>query len=321
MQQVIRRRHDASRRGAALLVALATLILAVTATATFVRVAGTISVQRRFDRDAHLCGNLLGGAEGAILAWLSEDAGTVVLPPDSTAPVFPVLHDRIVIEDKEAEITITAWDQLAMVSVEALPAGSPLRSTVPADVLRLVDRLDEQPDRLGLDVFEAPLDGRQHRVQVYPQPVTTEAMLFDVNDDRGRSTGSKSPSASNPADTIALGAVLATHNEPLRINVHTAPIDLVEAALREAGRGGIELVLAARQAGEPVALGSLPRIVDPLEHAPTLVSSSDAWAFRIDIRVNRVESSWWAIYALGRVQRDQLIPSPWKCVQRLAIRE
>lgn len=96
-----------------------------------------------------------------------------------------------------------------------------------------------------------------------------------------------------------------------RINVNTAPREVVEQALRAAGRGGLELVLAARVEGRSVSLGDLRVSSSSSRAAPQIIGSSFAWSFRIDVQVGPLRRSWWAVYMKAR--------STWECVQRLAI--
>jgi hypothetical protein len=97
------------------------------------------------------------------------------------------------------------------------------------------------------------------------------------------------------------------------INVNTAPVPLLEAALRAGGRSGLEQILQARAAHRRFQPGRLDQGATPANAsgAPELVSSSPSWAFRIDAHAGPVRRSWWAVY-----QRSS---SSWECVQRLTI--
>jgi hypothetical protein len=106
---------------------------------------------------------------------------------------------------------------------------------------------------------------------------------------------------------------VGTHHSG-RININTAPIELVEAALRLAGRGGLEQIVAARSEGRLTSGTALARVTKPGENAPRISATSTAWAFRIDIRVGPLRRSWWSVYVKQRSNR-------WECGQRLAIPE
>ena len=99
----------------------------------------------------------------------------------------------------------------------------------------------------------------------------------------------------------------------MRVNVNTAPIELLEAACRATGRGGVETILAARAADTPAGVDPGPARERRGAAGRTLglVGSSSAWAFRVAARVGPVARSWWSVYIRSE--------SSWECVQRLAI--
>jgi len=109
-----------------------------------------------------------------------------------------------------------------------------------------------------------------------------------------------------------LGGYIATYSPPPgRININTASMTVVAEALRMVGVGGIEQIREARRRGMRASLGALGQVTEENQgSAPALVSQSDAWAFRIDVRVGGLTRSWWAVYAFRE---------DWNLVQRLAI--
>ena len=138
---------------------------------------------------------------------------------------------------------------------------------------------DRHPDRLGL-----VMDG--------DGPFAHSAAQPSVDDD---------PSQADPpaaAPMPAIGALVATHSGGAsggggggRINVNTAPPEVLRHALRAAGRGGLELVLAARAEGRSVPLGDLRVSSSSSRAAPQIVGSSSAWSFRIDVQVGPLRRS------------------------------
>ena len=91
---------------------------------------------------------------------------------------------------------------------------------------------------------------------------------------------------------------------------------LVEAAMRLAGRGGLEQIVAARKIGKPANAGSqIAPTKSGEKFIPQIVSSSTCWSFRIDIHVDVLWRSWWATYKINNNT------GKWECVQRLAITE
>ena len=117
-------RPHPSRQGAALLIVLATLVLAVTASATVARIASTAKARRAIVERTAIADDLLVAAEVPILSWLAVESAAVVLPPEAATPEVEVLHDTWVIEDREYGLRITAWDQCGMVPVEVGRSGS-----------------------------------------------------------------------------------------------------------------------------------------------------------------------------------------------------
>jgi hypothetical protein len=304
-----------SRRGVALLITLAAIVISVVACASLARLAVTTALSRSIDSRSELATDLLHAAETPIQRWLREQAAHVVLPPDATAPAILVLDDVIGAESRTSRLTITAWDQRGMAPPSLLVRGMPTRSTVPSDMLAHIDdarkthgeMLDRSP---GLDLFETPESG-------FPAFAINEPTRF------GEVTTGESSRIESRA---ALGAFIATHNPPppqsnqrrsrrrnrpqAAINVNTAPIELIEAAMRMAGRRGIEQIVDARERGESArATGSV--IAQPIPNAPALIATSDVWSFRIDATIGTLSRSWWAVYT-----KDQ---GSWRCVQRLAI--
>lgn len=272
--------------------------------------------------------------EAPILHWLVTESSGVVLPDDVEAPVVEVLHDAWAVDDSTFEMRITAWDQLGMVPIERAAKGSVLRIALPTDVRRAVDALPEASSaEPGLDLLvhhERPIHAfpRVHpgefpgmSPRVFPRVFPGERAVFHVGHaTRGRSSDtSTEPPQSRLVDGI--GAFVATHNcDPVRVNVNTAPMPLVEAALRAAGRGGLDVIRGNRHDGRA---SNTPSGSPPRRHGEQrqvlIVGSSDTWALRIDLQVNRTRRSWWCVY-----ERDAsagVRGTPWRCVQRLLITE
>ncbi|MFK7960845.1 MAG: hypothetical protein AB8G96_10000, partial [Phycisphaerales bacterium] len=85
------------------------------------------------------------------------------------------------------------------------------------------------------------------------------------------------------------------------------------AALRRTDGLDLETILSARAAGEVTAVPGRPGGARRTSRRLVLTDRSDAWAFRIDVRVGPVERSWWTI-----MQRSPADGS-WTVEQRLAI--
>lgn len=312
----MRRRSRQLRRGAALLVTIAAMLLILTAAATAARVAATCRLGYRMDQAQRLTDDLLVAAsEAAIQRWLADESQRIVLPPDVQTPSVEVLHDRLLLDDRTIELHIAAYDQYGMTPIQAARSGSPLRLALPHAIVESLDEIDLSPTETpGLDLFPAAKNKEGPRI--FPAERQTVPIEYRVVIDSSEQP--QAESAENVSEEESLGGLVATHNSANRpaININTAPQALLEAAFRAAGRGGWEQVIASRREGKPSSIGSLPA-AEPSgsdgSSQPRLVGSSDTWAFRIDLRVNRVHRSWWAVYRPS---------SPtWTSVQRLAIDE
>ncbi len=308
--------HRPSRRGAALLIVLATLILAVGASVTIAAAASTHRLARKLARQTLVADDLLRAAEAPIMAWLEAESQKVVLPPDTVVPRIEVLHDVFAVDATRYELQITAWDQCGMVPVGAARSGSPLRLALPSEVRRCLDRLTIPEGVVpGLDLFLPVLEPGA-AASVFPVSADTEPLRFAASGE-GVLPGPDPPSAHGPPETaserLAIGSCVATHNPGL-INVNTAPTELLEAALRSVGRGGLEQIIAARSECRLAPAPAGPPAGVAARGAPQPVATSASWAIRIDVAVGALDRSWWSIYT-------QSSGAQWECVQRLAIPE
>jgi len=288
-----------------LLIVMATLVLISAAAAICISASATIQAARRIQTCAMESDDLSRACDRPIQNWLETKSAKVVLPSTAARPCVEVLHDEWSAHGQQYEVAITAFDQCGMAPIGIARSGSPLRSSLPSEVLRRLDAVSITADFVaGLDLFVDLLD--EHR-ESSPFPCSTVA--------------DKSAMAS------CLGAMIATHNrDPVRINVNTAPIELVQAALAMSGRGGIQQIIAARDQGKQAFAAGGSMDAQSSKFALQLVSASTIWSFRVDIRVGPVLRSWWEIYEPRR--REILQPSnskakssqrKWECTQRLVV--
>lgn len=313
-----------SRRGVALLITLAAVVVVVVACASLARVAVTTAVTRSIDERDERAADMLRAAEAPIQRWLRERSSQVVLSPDAVAPNTMVLDDLMGVVDgasgmdgdEPARLRIVAWDQRGMVPPSLLRRGVPMRSALPPEVVKQVDNARKAHSETietspGLDLFAG-------NASPYPQGTSGPITRY----------GNLSASILPTKERMALGGFVATHNPPVRetrsrrrsrskpspaINVNTAPIDVIESAMRMANLRGIEQVIEARERGELASVGSGSAMGKPLPNAPSLIAASDAWSIRIDASIGSLTRSWWAVYI-----RDQ---GAWRCVQRLEINQ
>lgn len=318
------------RRGAALILALAALLILASASVALASIAARTKLARSADESIHAADDLLRAAEVLVFDWLKNESATVILPADSESPHVLVMHAAWNHEGVDHEIRVVAWDQCGMVSLGAARAGSPLRMTLPQYVLEVLDAAQPLPASAaaGLDVFARPFDERAP--SPFPRPSVSEPTLFDGT---AHAAASELP-ARREGGPSAIGGLLSTH--AAAINVNTAPLPLVEQALRLAGRGGFDLIVASRSQGKQVSIGALPSAAAPPSdmNTPMLIASSDVWAFRLDARVGSVQRSMWRVYERstgrhGGGQRrsgtNRLDSNPpnhgWECIQSIVIRD
>ncbi len=275
-----------TRRGLALLMVLAVLIIASSASVSILRVGIADQLGKAQHREAAIAGELLAASEPAVLDWLERKAERAVLPPDVTQPGILVLRDEIDLGGEHAVIEISAWDQAGMATVELIRMRGEFTDTLPDSIRSTRGEIQEELG--GLDQVPRIPGGR-----VFP-------MLAD-----------ESPS---------LGALIATHNPIMQINrqefpfplinVNTAPLDLIETALDEASIDAIEPIRIARAEGRRANLSGIS--VGELA-GYRLVGTSSVWAVRTDARVGHTRRSWWTVYANRNGE--------WERMQRLVIDE
>lgn len=298
-----------------MLIALATLVVSLTAVVALVGAASGTRLSRATTQALHVCDDLLIAAQQPIVHWLENESASVTLPPDTASPEVAVMHDLWLANEIEHELRITAWDQCGMVPAIAARAGSPLRLSIPEPALQVLDaRTDPEGSHiLGLDTYAATSELLEHRIFPQAGQSTISQFSSDSMESAFLQRDPPRPDQRRPE----FGALIATHaqQDSFSININTAPMPLVRAALREAGRGGMEHITASRAENRHINIGSLPELQSPRGRSLNLISSSHQWSFRIDIRVGEVKRSWWCVYLRSPASEDG-----WECVQRLVIR-
>ena len=312
------------RRGLALLLVLASLVVSVTCAAVVVRVAATARAQRDVDRHTAWADDLARGVEPMIATWLNRDADAAVVPMEFDEPRITVVDDEWEAGGVRHALRITAYDQCGMVRWSDARSGSALRQALPDAVRSLMDRAPVGGSiTRGLDLLHR--DDRSTGAIVFPQPPQLPPMAFSVAPDRAAAAGVASPGMAEMPWHSAVGANVATHApDPPVVNVNTAPLPLLERAFRESRRGGLEMVIAARKAGvsatlstpvrPPARVGSQRTSGLPDREGLVLATTSKAWSFRVDAEVGSTRRSWWLVFT-------RTDTTPWSLVQRLEVIE
>jgi len=313
-------RSNAHRGIALVMVLFAILVIGVVMGVTLQRLLTQQQIELS-DASARLGDRLLVAADELIDVWLRTQSSDVILPSDVSEPVVAVLHDQLNAvplhgrRSGDIEIRLTAWDQRGMVPAQLRRGASPLRMALHPDHLRLLDRC------VGPRYFDflAASEESGTNVSLFPAPVRGTKVLF------GDDVPQTDPVPAASRDFDRLQGVLAAISPQVRgedtsilINIHTAPAALLDPAYREAGRGGIEQVLSMRDQGVSVPLAD-PDISGRAAPRVRLVGRSDAWAFRVDIRVADVQRSWWMVYHYVSAAAPDAGESAWKRVLTLPI--
>ena len=291
------------RRGAALLIVLGVLLMTVTAVTILLSRTMDVHTQRQLAQCDLLAFDMLHAADAPILHWLDEASAGIVLPPDNVTPSVLVMDEQAVVGDgARVHVVITAFDQLGMTPMQVARSGSPLRLALPDELAVVLDRISLPPasdsSPLGLDLVEEAVAAEERPVAVEIFPTGTGSIQ----------------------SMTAIGEYVATHNrDPMRTNINTAPRPLLEAAMRAAGAGGLDSILAMRRAGKPASLRPDNSQAGDESLAPRLITSSDCWAFRIDLNIENLKRSWWAVYQPGPDDLTTPAHERWRCVQRLPI--
>ncbi len=278
-----------ARRGTALLLVLATLVLVVTAAAALARSLALHRIESDSFRTQLVGDRFVRDATPRIESWLAAESALAVMLPDAETPAIPM--DRITL-DEGLTLSITAFDLRGMAPAPLVAAGGPITRTLPPEVVHAVRTLDDltigDDEPLGLDGFSR---ASSSTLPVYPRLGDTGAIgglvAFDVPSARGA----------------------------VPLNVNTAPWPLVALAMRDSGRGGLDLIRERRAEGKPANVTGTAREGADASTATRTelipVAVSDAWAFRVEATSGGTMRAWWVVYRRER--------AGWRCTHRVPI--
>jgi hypothetical protein len=272
-------RSQHSERGAALLLVVVTIVVVSTAAVSLARIATTAKMRRRFDLASLMAGDLATQADTVARRFLAERAPSVVLPVDVSEPRVAVLADTWDAGPTRLSMTVTAFDLCGMIPLDAARDVWILRGILAPEYRRAVDRLDTKFLPRGLDQLGSSVP-----------PIATFPTPREV-----------APS---------LGALISMHSSG-KINSATAPMPLLDAAMRLNAASGLDAILAARSKNQMPTMPAVGSVPVPPRGSVVVVAGSDGWAVRVDLGVGPIRRSWWLVY--------QQTTASWKCVQRLAI--
>jgi hypothetical protein len=268
----------AHRRGVALLLVLATLVVVVPTMALLTTRATALHRQSRQSSVSVMLYHSLPAIQARIQAWLAEESATTVLPLEAISPSLLVESLQLDIQrESNAEatwITMHAFDLRGMLPV-AVVRDTPLGQRLLSDLAgKLREESLERSLTLGLDGWSkrSVLDGGH---SWYPlgenaaatEPVPGGLIAFDLSE-------------------LELAPVL---------NMNTAPWPLVEAVARSQGITDLDDLSQSRESG--VSTPIVPRAAGArTQSSIRLVSSSDAWAFRVEASSGSARRAWWFVY-------------------------
>lgn len=305
----LRRPIAAPRRGMALLLVLAALVVGLSAATIAAQAATTATVSQRVDRRQALVDDAALALGPALEAWLAQRSATVVLDPAAALPFVEVLRESCTLaldgEPCTIDIAVLAFDQRGMVPWEDAVRGDGLAAALPQVVSRRFAEHGRASAAPGLDLVAARSWSDAFDIPVWPTAT------------RGSGEGA----TTSPGPSVA--AFVATHGRGVAvINVNTAPEGVVRAAEAMLGRSVWEVVREQRAIGKPAPVGAFSFEGDgrPAEGAdasaarlPRFVASSDLWSFAVEVRCEGARSAWWITYDRSG--------AGWRVLQRVRVVE
>lgn len=276
-----------TRRAFALLAVLAAVVIIMAALAGVIAALGSARRQAACTDDADHLLDALEAGERLACGWVAGDAAAVVLPPAGGS--VPLVHDRWITEDGEGDLTVVMYDGCGGVPVTGDALRSPLRLALPPDwqglaasealsPIEVLERLVVPPGRRRFPSLSAG------PAMTWTGPGVSPVAVTAGGDDPGL------PGAPSLAEVIAPFA-------DNRININTAPVELLRVAFTELGLGGVDAVIDRRERGErsvapTVRPASEPKSLD-------LIDASPVWHALIAVRWGEARRSWWVVIGTG----------------------
>lgn len=278
---ILPRMPSSGRRGVAMLMALATLVLVLAGvTAGLMAMRGARQSAWVSDVDGHLLAGLRQG-ERLALAWLDAGSAGIVLPPDGGGILL--VDDRFLLPDGEGRLSVVAYDGLAGIPAYLAQRGSALRTSLPTALMGLVvpPINPTQPERSSwlIDCLDLP-----EGVTRFPSGLQGPGRVWRAS---GVSDPVREDSQAPPGPSLA--ETIAFRSDG-RINLNTTPAPLLRTVYTALGLGGVEKVLERRrllQDSQPP--GNAPTAASRLR----LVARSDRWQMLITVVWQGIHRSWW----------------------------
>jgi len=281
-----------SRRGVALLLALAALVIVLSALgATLTTLHSAVDDSIIAHRDDHLLDDLATGDQLA-RTWIARHGQTAVAPLNGRG--IAIADDEMVVDSGQGHLRVTLYDGLAGIPAHLAYLGSPLRFALPpafigitiphiappsgaTDLLELIDLTS------GIPRFPIPIDGTPQVWQTDNTPVN-----------------GMSQAGSGPTPQLSLAEVLSMHSDG-RINLNTAREELIRQTFKILNLGDPQPLLDQRAAGAfttmvPVATQpASPNQAQEIPQSLRLVTSTDVWQALIEVSWQGTERRFWEV--------------------------
>ncbi len=276
----------AERRGMALLLALAVVVIVTTAIASALAAAGAATHEAVVGASEHRIDDALASGEAIAIAWVGREASRIVLPPEGGG--VAVSHDRWSGPDGQGSLQVDLYDGLGGIPIEQAIAGAPLRLALPQPLRGIIVPRDASLPTKGqgtdiLERIDCPACARR-----FPVPLPAPVTFWGAGTGLSQGTAAQVDQRNRPSLAVAV----CPHAEH-RININTAPVEVLELAYQALGREGVDALIERRRGGTfSEATGSAGEPKDI-----RLVDSSMVWNAAITASWNGVTRTWWVVIA------------------------
>ena len=280
--------HHLEHRGVALLVALIALAMVATLAVGALQRSVNGSTASRVMSGSRQAARLVDDCTPVLLGWAATEAAGVIAQVEDPSRWIPVFDSHEV---------------KTRVQIHAIDCSGRLRT----------DRLDTFA-RLGLPAGLQRLNNAAITVPLFREASGLRPLLETyaaaLSDRAAINVFSDPTSEYDPVGQDYLADWITTHGGGA-LNVNTAPIQLLRAALLGLDPADARKVLESRQAGEPVP-ASLLRSLDDNRTDDTrrlrLSTTSDAYGFLVTIAEGSARQRWWIVAERSTSSRSGSTP-------------
>ena len=273
---------------------LTALLVVLSGVTVWLTAAGnTARSQQAWDIDQRLLA-LEQSGEALAIAWIGTHGGMLVAPPDGGH--WNILAERWVTPAATGWLVVTVYDGWAGVPVHLAQPRAPLRRALPWFLAGI-----DLPPETGSALYRPvqPSDILETitcspGIRRFPIPPSAPAVTSPMWQSADINADAVIPGASSAWTTDAgpcLATALSPHSDG-RINVNTAPLDLVEQVLRQ--NGGLVPPNFRKNREQGVPSEAPPDLGGETGH-PQLVATSGVWNLHLTAGCNGRSKSWWVV--------------------------